>query len=94
MSQIDPFFSSVLQAPYVQQQQASEKDRQVRKDADQKKDAALAEDQLEHQVESTEELAPINEQQKQQREFKRSKHEHSAEDDEQTGEEPHLDLTA
>jgi hypothetical protein len=94
MSQIDPYLGSILQLPYVQQQAATDKDRQVRRASDLEKDAALAEDQLEHQVESSEELAPINEQQKQNRDFKRSKHEHSNEDEEETGEEPHLDLTA
>jgi hypothetical protein len=94
MSQIDPFTASVLQSPYVQRQQASEKDRQARKAADQEKDAALADDQLEHQVESAEELTPIHEQEKQDRDFKRSRHGHSADADEEDGEEPHLDLTA
>jgi hypothetical protein len=94
MSQIDPFTASVMQAPYVQRQQATEKDRQTRRAQELEKDAALAEDELEHQVESSEELAPIHEQQKQDRDFKRSKHEHAQETDEETGEEPHLDLTA
>ena len=94
MSQIDPFLGSILQAPYVQQQVATDKDRQVRRTSDLEKDAALEEDQLEHQVESSEEVTPINEQQKQNRDFRRSKHEHTEESDDQTGEEPHLDLTA
>jgi uncharacterized membrane protein YcgQ (UPF0703/DUF1980 family) len=94
MSQIDPFTSSIVQAPFVQHQQATEKDRQIRRAQDLEKDAALQEDELEHQVESAEELAPINEQQKQDRNFKRSKHEHTEQSEDEPGEEPHLDLTA
>jgi hypothetical protein len=62
MSQINPFTGSVLQAPQVQQQQASDKDRQLRRAVDQQKNAALQGDRLEHQVESSEELAEIHDQ--------------------------------
>jgi hypothetical protein len=62
MSQINPFTNSILQAPQVQRQQASDKDRQLRRAVNQQKDAALQGDRLEHQVESSEELAEIHDQ--------------------------------
>jgi hypothetical protein len=62
MSQINPFTGSILQAPGVQRQQASDKDRQLRRATDQQKNTALQGDRLEHQVESAEELSPIHDQ--------------------------------
>ncbi|HMB95189.1 MAG TPA: hypothetical protein VKK61_04045 [Tepidisphaeraceae bacterium] len=94
MSQINPFVSSILQTPLAQRQQSDDRDRQVRKANDLEKDAALTDDQLEHQVESSEEVTPIKEQEKQERRFKRYKHDHSSDDEEESGEDPHLDLTA
>jgi hypothetical protein len=60
MSQINPFTGSILQAPQVQRQQAADKDRQLRRAVDQEKNSALQGDRLEHQVESSEELSPIH----------------------------------
>jgi len=96
MSQINPFTGSILQAPQVQRQQSVEKDRQVRRTQDLAKNSALEADQLEHQVESSEELTPTHADQKQQRQFKRPRHKSDEKDkpDETDGEEPHIDLTA
>ena len=96
MSQINPFTGSILQAPQVQRQQATDKDRHLRRASDLSKNAALQDDQLEHQVESSEELTPTHADQKQQRQFKRprTKHEGDETPDEKDGEEPHIDLTA
>src|SRR3989442_1748337 len=60
MTQINPLTGSILQSPIVQRQQAAEKDRQVRKAQDAEKNAALTGDRLEHQVESSEALAEIH----------------------------------
>ena len=96
MSQINPFTGSILQAPQVQRQQSVEKDRQVRKAQDRTKNSALESDELEHQVESSEQLTPIHGDQKQPRQFKRPRHQHEngQEPDEGDDEEPHIDLTA
>ncbi|HWP40368.1 MAG TPA: hypothetical protein VNL70_05535 [Tepidisphaeraceae bacterium] len=94
MSQINPFTGSILQAPHVQRQQAADKDRQVRKAHDQAKNAALADDRLEHQVESAEELQPIQRDDRRERHFKRSTHKHPPLVDEEDGQPPHIDLTA
>ena len=92
MSQINPFTGSILQSTQVQRQQATEKDRQVRRAAEKVRNAALTDDAAEHQVESSEELRPIHEDQRHERRFKRPTHKGQAkpEDDQ----DPHLDLTA
>jgi predicted lipid-binding transport protein (Tim44 family) len=95
MTQINPFASSILQSPVVQRQQAAEKDRQVRKAQDAEKNAALAGDRLEHQVESAEQLAAIHDEdspdpRKRKRQSAQSRR--SARDD--SSDQSHLDLTA
>jgi len=60
MSQINPFVGSLLQSTQVQRHLAAQKDRQTRREIDLTKNAALADDQLEHTVESAEELRPID----------------------------------
>lgn len=93
MSQVSPFTSSVIQTSQVQRQQSAEKDRQARRVADQAKNAALAHDQLEHQVESSEELTPLTEEQKRERRFKKPPHRQYKPDD-PAEDEPHLDIQA
>lgn len=95
MSQINPFTGSILQSPQVQRQQAADKDRQLRKAADSAKNATLHGDELEHQVESSEELTPIHRDDRHDRNFKRSPHrKHQDENDGDDQTPPHLDLTA
>jgi hypothetical protein len=95
MSQINPFIGSILQTPQVQRQQSVEKDRQVQRNAEQAKDAALTDDRLEHQVESSEELTPVHEQERRERRFKRQQqHPKSDESKDEGQEDSHLDLTA
>ena len=93
MSQINPFTGSILQSPQVQRQQAADKDRQVRKAQERTKNTALTDDQTEHQVESSEELAAVKDDQRHQRRFKRPKHTGKT-SPEDKDEDPHLDLTA
>src|SRR3954469_550723 len=95
MSQINPFTGSVLQAPQVQRQQATDKDRQLRRAIDQQKDAALQGEQMEHQVESAEELTPINDQDTPDPR-KRKKQANGPDDDHRDAgeDEQHLDVTA
>ena len=95
MTQINPFTGSILQAPQVQRQQAAEKDRQLRRVTDQEKNSALQGDQREHQVESSEELAAIHDQdtpdprKRRKPQKTRDANANHAGDDEQ-----HLDVTA
>jgi hypothetical protein len=92
MSQINPFTGSILQSTQVQRQQATDKDRQVRRAHDKVRNSALTEDQIDHQVESTDELHPIQPEQRHERRFKRPRHQPNA--DPEAGEESGLDLTA
>ena len=95
MSQINPFTNSIVQAPQVQRQQATEKDRQLRRAVDQQKNAALQGDRLEHQVESAEELAEIHDQDTPDPR-KRKKQTHGGDEDSKDSgdQERHLDVTA
>jgi hypothetical protein len=92
MSQINPFTGSILQSTQVQRQQATDKDRQVRRAQDQTRDSSLAQDTVEHQVESSEELGPIQKEQRHERRFKRPTHKGQPEPED--NQDPHLDLTA
>jgi hypothetical protein len=96
MTQINPFTGSILGTPQVQRQQAADKDRQVRRAQEQSKNAALTEDRTDHQVESSEELKPIQPEARKARRFKRSGHKPEAHSDTEQpdGQSPHIDLTA
>jgi hypothetical protein len=96
MSQINPFAGSILQSTQAQRQQAVERDRQVRRARDTAKNSALSGDELDHQVESSEELTPIHEEEKHERRFKRPSHptDTPSEDEAPPEDKPRLDLTA
>jgi hypothetical protein len=61
MSQINPFSGYLAGASHVQRQQAAEKDRLLRRAHELTKNIALQGDQLEHQVESSEQISPVRE---------------------------------
>ena len=63
MTQINPFTGAVAQSPQVQRAQAAEKDRHVRRTQDAAKATAVATDQFEHQVESTDAVTSIHDDQ-------------------------------
>jgi hypothetical protein len=93
MDFINPLAGSLLQSTAVQRQQSADKQRQVRRAQAIERDVAAQDDQLEHQVESSEELPPVNDEHpehEQQKNKKRGMHNKPDEDDNQ----PHLDLTA
>ena len=94
MSQINPFIGSAIQASDVQRAQATDKDRHLQRSQDLKKNAGLSGDRFEHAVESSEEIDPIHDEQKQDAKKKRQSHKHPNQDDSQTEEPPRLDLTA
>ena len=97
MSQINPFTGSILQAPQVQRQQATDKDRHLRRASNLAKNAALQDDQLEHQVESSDAVTPVHEDDQKNAPQKRKPARHSdAKSNEDAGEQepPRLDLTA
>ena len=96
MSQINPFIGSILQATDVQRQQADTKDRRLRRVADLAKDSALVDDQLEHQVESSDAVAPVHAdgEHPEHTRKKPRKHPDDSDHDDADDSPPHLDLTA
>jgi len=89
MTQLNPFVNSVLQSGVVQRQQAAVKQAQIRRTQQLAKNVAAEDEQLESQVENTEELKPVRpEQDSDQRPHKDN--EPPKDDDEK----PRLDLTA
>ena len=96
MTQINPLTGAILQSTQVQRQQAAQRDRQVRREHLLAKDVAMQGDQLEHQVESSEEIRAIHEERDNANlPRKRPPRQHkpfSQNDD--AGDEPHLDVTA
>ena len=94
MSQISPFIGSSVQASDVQRTQAAQKDQQLQRSSDLKKNAGLSGDRFEHAVESSEEIDPVHDEQKQDPKKNRQSRKHGQKDDSQNGSEPRLDLTA
>jgi hypothetical protein len=64
MEIVNPIAGSLAQSTAVTRQQATDKSQQIRRAQALRKDVASASDTFEHQVESTEELTPIHEEQK------------------------------
>jgi hypothetical protein len=96
MSQINPFAGSIVQASGVQRQMATDKERQAQRIIDKRKDSGATGDRFEHSIESSDEVAPIHDEQKDQPSKKRQQ-QHTQQDDEKSDDdngEPHLDLTA
>jgi hypothetical protein len=62
MTQINPFTGAIIAGTQVQQRQGVEKGRHIRRLQNLGKNAALQGDRLEHQVESSDTLQPINDQ--------------------------------
>jgi len=90
MTDFNPLSGSILGSAQAQHHVEAEKTRQVRRAQALRKNVALQDDQLEHQVESSEELTPIHDEyegqgQQEPRQPKKQK------DD---GENPHIDLKA
>jgi len=93
MSNINPFTYLAVQGLEAQRTAAADKQRELRKAQVQEKDMAAHEDELEHQVESSEEVQPVHDEAgKQQNGRKRQLPDHNKE--EEDGKPPHIDLTA
>jgi hypothetical protein len=92
MDFINPVAGSLLQSTAVQRQQSADKQRQVRRAQALQRDVAAQDDQLEHQVESSEELPPVNDEHPEHEQQKKKKRgtDQAGDDEDQ----PHLDLTA
>ena len=64
MSQINPFAGSIVQASSVQRQQATDREQKAQRNIDKRKDSGATGDRFEHSIESSEELTPIHDEQK------------------------------
>ncbi|MGB7159148.1 MAG: hypothetical protein WBD40_13850 [Tepidisphaeraceae bacterium] len=74
MTQINPFIGSILQSTTVQRAQAAEKDSHVQRAQNRAKDSATSSDQFEHQVESSDALTPVHDEDPQHPQHKKPKH--------------------
>jgi len=82
MFPLNPMSSSILQTGQVQRTQAAEKDRQARRITEMTKNVALADDRLEHQVESSDTAAVIGDEQKKDQQPREKKKHHPKDDEE------------
>jgi hypothetical protein len=97
MEIVNPLAGSLAQSTTVTRQQSTDKSRQIRHAQDLRKDVAATPDSFEHQVESTEELNPIHDEQREpDRRRRGNSHEHPRQDDTGPGGEapPHIDVVA
>lgn len=74
MSQINPFIGSVIQSTAVQRTQSAERNAHVQRAQNRAKDSAATGDTFEHQVESSDALASIHDQDAQHPQQRRQKH--------------------
>lgn len=65
MTQLNPFTGSILQSPVVQQQQQSLRQAQVEHRQHLRRNSAASNDQFTHDVENTEEVNPIHDEERQ-----------------------------
>ncbi|HEV2294900.1 MAG TPA: hypothetical protein VGR35_13690 [Tepidisphaeraceae bacterium] len=74
MTQINPFIGSILNSTTVQRAQAAEKNSQIQRAQVRSKDSASSGDQFEHQVESSDGLTQIHDQDPQHPQHRKPKH--------------------
>ena len=74
MTQINPFIGSILQSTTVQRAQAAEKNGHVQRAQNLAKDSASTGDQFEHQVESSDALTGIHDEDAQHPQQRKPKH--------------------
>jgi len=93
MTDFNPLSGAILGSAEIQHQIGTEKQRQLRRAQAVQKNVAARSDEYEHEVESTEELHPIDdggEQDHPQRQKKQPRHSPPGKD----GDRPHIDLKA
>lgn len=92
MTSINPFSGYVAQGSQIERAQATDKTRQVRREQTLSKNVAVRDDEMEHQVESTDAVAGIHDEQGQGQQHPRKDPKHKPTGGEE--EPPHIDLTA
>jgi hypothetical protein len=91
LSQLNPLSGAILQSITAQREVGVEKERQVRREQILKKNIAAEDDRFEHQVESSDTVAPTNDGQSRRDQQGRKNQKKGKDQDEG---EPHIDLTA
>lgn len=94
MPYLNPLANALLQGQQSQQQLATDKTRQVRRAQVQVRATGATGDTFEHQVESTEELSPIHDEQPQKREQRSKKRRAKRSDNDVGPSDEHLDIKA
>ena len=97
MSQINPFTGSLILSGQIQPRQNTDKERQIRRLQNLGKNAALQGDRLEHQVESADALVSIHDEGNSPQQNKKRPQPQVPKQGEKSGESgdaPHIDLTA
>ena len=99
MSQINPFIGSILQSTTVQRTQSAEKNAHVQRAQNRAKDSAASGDQFEHQVESSDALVSIHDEDPQHPQQRKPKYPpkkpsstSSSNDDDDDEREAHIDV--
>lgn len=94
MFPINYLSGALIQSAQVQTREASEKAQQARRARELEKNVAARDDELEHQVENSEELAPTHEQDRRSDQQKRRQHAKREEEESSDEESGGLDLKA
>jgi hypothetical protein len=92
MTDFNPLAGSILGSTQAQHQVDIEKQRQARRAQTVSKNVAARDDELEHQVESSEELPPVGDEPDDQRQ--RDQRQKQKPDPDKDDGHPHIDLTA
>lgn len=90
MTSINPFSGYIAQATAVERTQASDKTRQVRRTQELSKNVATRDDEMEHQVESSDQIAAIHDDQSHQEQQPGHQQPKSKKDEKV----PHIDVKA
>ena len=93
MTQFNPLAGSILQSAQVARQQAASKAAQIRRTQQLQRNIAARDDEMEHQVESSEELTPTHDRDAQ-GQAKQGHHKKRDDDADDGDDRPHIDLRA
>jgi hypothetical protein len=94
MLPVDYLSGALVQSAQLQLLQAAEKNKQARKAAELAKNVAARDDEMEHQVENSEELKEVHEEGRQSQEKKKDNSRHPGDESDDEKSSDGLDLTA
>jgi hypothetical protein len=94
MTEINPLAGAIMGSAQAQHQAAVQKQRQVRRSQTQRKNLTADDDQLEHQVESSEEVTPIHDEGNQHPDKQGEHSRQNSPDEDENAPPSHLDVKA